>query len=158
MLKEFDIQHLVDVRLLPGSRKFPQFNQVELQTSLAEYNIIYTHFRDLGGRRKPKSGSFNTGWNNLSFRGYADYMQTETFQKAVIELEALAKCTRVAFMCAEAVWWSCHRSLIADYLKHKGWLVRHIMATGKIIEHPYTSPARIVQGDLVYPGETGLFG
>lgn len=117
---------------------------------LPENGIEYLHFEDLGGRRKPLPDSRNTAWRLDAFKGYADYMETENFKKAIIELEKVAEKKRVAFMCSEAVWWSCHRSLVSDYLKSKSWDVQHIMGVGKSQEHPYTKPARIENGKLVY--------
>ena len=150
MLKSFDIQVLADIRRFPGSRKFPQFNKDNLEKMLPENGIEYLHFEDLGGRRKPLPDSRNTAWRLDAFKGYADYMETENFKKAIIELEKVAEKKRVAFMCSEAVWWSCHRSLVSDYLKSKSWGVQHIMGVGKSQEHPYTKPARIENGKLVY--------
>src|SRR5690606_16100306 len=151
MLKSFGITTLVDVRSLPGSRKFPQFDKEALEKSLPENNINYIHSINLGGRRKTSKASKNTGWRLASFRGYADYMETVPVLSAVKELETLASHERVTYMCAEAVWWSCHRSLISDYLKFHGWTVFHIMEVGKAQEHPYTRPARIKDNQLVYP-------
>lgn len=150
LLQSFRIETLVDVRSLPGSRKFPHFDKEALEISMPNSNIQYLHLKDLGGRRKTSTSSKNTAWRLASFRGYADYMETDVFQKAVKHLEAIGKSSRVAFFCAEAVWWSCHRSLIADDLKFKGWIVTHIMGVGKAQEHPYTRPARIVGNQLVY--------
>lgn len=150
MLQSFSIKTLVDVRRLPGSRKYPQFDQENLKISLAENGIQYLYLSDLGGRRKVKKDSKNTRWNNLSFRGYADYMETEEFKNGVLKLEHIAKVQNTAFMCSEAVWWRCHRSMVSDYLKAKGWNVLHIMAAGKFMEHKYTQPARIVNGEVIY--------
>ena len=150
MLQSFQIETLVDVRSLPGSRKFPHYDKEALEVSMPKNNIEYLHFKDLGGRRKTSKDSKNTAWRLASFRGYADYMETDEFKEAVENLEDIGRTTRTAFMCAEAVWWSCHRSLISDYLKFRGWSVFHIMGIGKAQEHPYTSPARIVGNQLVY--------
>ena len=150
MLISFDIKLLVDIRRLPGSRKFPQFNQDELKESLAHTGIQYIHLISLAGRRPAHKDSHNTAWRNLSFRGYADYMETADFQQGIIELEALATKQKTVYMCSEAVWWRCHRSLVSDYLKIRGWQVYHIMAVGKAQEHPYTSAATIVDGKLNY--------
>ncbi len=150
MLRSFDIKVLADIRRLPGSRKFPQFDQENLKLSLAEAGIQYLHLADLGGRRKANKDSKNNRWNNESFRGYADYMETEEFENAVVKLEQIALEQPTAYMCSEAVWWRCHRSMVSDYLKAKGWKVLHIMATGKVQEHKYTSPARIVDDNVVY--------
>lgn len=153
-LKSFGIQTLVDVRSLPGSKKFPHFDKEVLEIQMPNHDIQYIHFKDLGGRRKTSQTSKNTGWRLASFRGYADYMETDAFLHAVTRLETIGQRSRTAFFCAEAVWWSCHRSLIADFLKHEGWAVFHIMGVGKAQEHPYTSPARIVNDQLVYSSET----
>ena len=150
MLKSFNIELLADIRSFPGSRKFPHFNKENLPASLAENNIEYIHLRNLGGRRKVNPESCNTGWRVAAFRGYADYMETESFKKAIQELEQIASAKRVAYMCAEAVWWRCHRSLVSDYLKNEGWTVLHIMGVGKSTEHPYTAPAKIIDGKLDY--------
>jgi len=156
MLKSFDIETVADVRNFPGSRRFPHFNKDSLEKSLSEDGIDYVHFKELGGRRSTRVDSVNDGWRLAAFRGYADYMETEEFNNAMTKLELLADKKRVAYMCAEAVWWRCHRSLISDYLKHKGWTVMHIMNVGKSEEHPYTNPARIVDHKLVY-SKPGLF-
>jgi len=150
MLKSFNIELLADIRSFPGSRKFPHFNKENLPASLAENNIEYIHLRNLGGRRKVNPDSCNTGWRVAAFRGYADYMETESFKKAIQELEQIASQKRVAYMCAEAVWWRCHRSLVSDYLKNEGWTVLHIMGVGKSTEHSYTAPAKIIDGKLDY--------
>ncbi len=154
ILKAFEIETLVDIRRYPGSRKYPHFNKDHLEKSLPEKEIQYLHYEDLGGRRKVKPDSHNTAWRLDSFRGYADYMETDSFKKAIEKLEILAKEKRVAYMCSEAVWWSCHRSLVSDYLKNEGWNVQHIMSKTKSNEHPYTKPARIINDKLVYTEET----
>lgn len=153
MLKSFNIELLADIRSFPGSRKFPHFNKENLPASLAENNIEYIHLKNLGGRRKVNPDSCNTGWRVAAFRGYADYMETENFKKAIKELEQIASTKSVAYMCAEAVWWRCHRSLVSDYLKNEGWTVLHIMGVGKSTEHPYTAPAKIMNGKLNYSKE-----
>lgn len=153
MLKSFQIELVADIRSYPGSRKFPHFNKETLPASLAENNIEYIHLRELGGRRKVKPDSCNMGWRVAAFRGYADYMETDNFKTAIKELEKIASGKRVAYMCAEAVWWRCHRSLVSDYFKNEGWTVLHIMGVGKSTEHPYTSPAKIKDGKLDYSKE-----
>lgn len=150
MLQSFGIKTLADIRRFPSSRKYPQFNKDNLDEALKHNGISYTYFEDLGGRRKVQKGSANSRWRNASFRGYADYMETTDFEKAVTRLEAIALKHPTAYMCSEAVWWRCHRSLVSDYLKAKGWTVLHIMAAGKAEEHPYTSPARVVDGHVFY--------
>jgi uncharacterized protein (DUF488 family) len=150
MLKSFQIECVADIRSFPGSRRFPQFNKESLAVSLPENNIKYIHLKELGGRRKTQHDSINTGWRLAAFRGYADYMGTNDFINAILELESYAYKERIAYMCSEALWWRCHRSLVSDYLKVHGWTVMHIMGNSKAQEHPYTSPAEIVNGELVY--------
>ena len=149
------IEVLVDVRTFPGSRRYPQFNKETLAESLREAGIDYKHEPRLGGRRKPRPDSHNSAWRNEQFRGYADHMETEEFKNGVRELLELASSKRVAVMCAEAVWWRCHRSLISDYLKAEGHEVIHILDEKKTEEHPYTSAAMLVDGKLSYRGLLG---
>ena len=154
LLEKNGIKVLADVRSSPGSRRYPQFNKEALAESLSAHGIRYEHFPELGGRRKPNRDSPNTAWRNASFRGYADYMETEQFQKGVGCLLALAReAGPTAIMCAEAVWWRCHRSLIADYLKASRIEVMHILDANKIDPHPFTSAAQIVNGELSYASE-----
>jgi uncharacterized protein (DUF488 family) len=157
ILRSFKIELLADVRTYPGSKRYPHFNKESLQQSLSKEGIVYNHFPELGGRRKPIKDSKNTAWKNDAFRGYADYMETGDFKKGIERLEELALQYNVAYMCSEAVWWRCHRSLVSDHLKWKGWQVRHIMAENKTEEHPFTSPAKIVDGKLNYQKEQTLF-
>ena len=112
--------------------------------------ISYLHMPALGGRRTPRRDSSNTAWRNKAFQGYADYMETPEFKAAIDDLQVLATTRSVAYMCSEAVWWRCHRALVSDYLKVKGWKVLHIMDFSKVTEHPYTAPAKEVQGKLFY--------
>lgn len=154
LLKDFNIKILADIRSLPGSRKFPQFNQDQLKISLEENGIEYVYIPDLGGRRKAHPHSKNTTWRNKSFQGYADYMETDTFENGIAQLTKSAYEKPTAMMCSEAVWWRCHRSMVADYLKAKNWEVLHIMAPGKATEHPYTSPARVVNEKVFYSEAT----
>ena len=157
LLKENEIKLLGDVRAWPGSKRYPQFYKDALAKSLSEQGIRYEHFPELGGRRKPNSDSRNTAWRNASFRGYADYMETEQFQKGIQRLlDVAAEAGPTAIMCAEAVWWRCHRSLIADYLKARCVEVVHVLGKNKVQPHPYTSAARIVNGELSYESETSL--
>jgi uncharacterized protein (DUF488 family) len=121
-----------------------------LEISLRDNNIAYIHLPPLGGRRKPGSDSINSAWKNAGFRGYADYMQTEDFKKGIMQLEELAIQNRTAYLCAEALWFRCHRSLVSDYLKSHDWSVFHIEGKDKACEHPFTSVAKIVQGKLSY--------
>ena len=151
-LKSFEIAVLVDVRSFPGSRRYPQFNKETLSQSLAKAGIDYVHMPELGGRRRAKPDSMNVAWRNESFRAYADYMETESFALGIERLLKIASEKPAAIMCAESLWWRCHRSLISDYLKAKGIEVTHILAAGKSEEHPFTSAAKIVNGHLSYRG------
>ena len=150
LLQQYSIEVLADVRLLPGSRRYPHFNAEHLARTLRENGIDYVHFPDLGGRRKPKKDSPNVAWRNESFRGYADYMMTPGFAQAMQRLLTLAAEKRAAIMCAESLWWQCHRALISDYAKVRGVKVWHIVGARKVEEHPYTSAAQIVNGELSY--------
>ena len=154
LLGEVGIATLVDVRTIPRSRHNPQFDQVALAPALARAGLEYRHLRALGGLRRPREDSVNLGWRNASFRGYADYMQTEGFARALAELQTLAAARPTAIMCAEALPWRCHRSLIADALTIRGWRVLHLG-----ISPPGEAPAlheptpflRTVEGRAVYP-------
>ena len=151
LLEENGIKLLADVRSWPASKRYPQFNREALAKSLADAGILYEHVRELGGRRKPKPDSRNTAWRNASFRAYADHMETEEFRKGVERFLVLAgEAGSAAIMCAEAVWWRCHRSLISDYLKSRGIEVMHILDANRTEPHPFTSAARIVNGELNY--------
>jgi uncharacterized protein (DUF488 family) len=150
LLKAHHIGALVDVRHFPGSRRYPHFNKERLADSLAKAGIQFHHLPGLGGRRRARSDSPNTAWRNEAFRGYADYMESEAFVEGIRRLIDLSSNKRVAIMCAEAVWWRCHRGLIADYLKAQGHRVLHIQSAMKAGEHPFTPAARIVNGRLSY--------
>ena len=150
LLQTFSIEMLVDVRTYPGSRRYPHFNKVNLSKELPVKNILYLHIPGLGGRRKSSPQSKNTAWKNDAFRSYADYMETDEFKRGIDELEKTGTRYRTAFMCSEALWWRCHRSMIADYLKAGGWKVLHILNNKKAEEHPYTAVAKIVDGNLSY--------
>jgi uncharacterized protein (DUF488 family) len=157
LLEENGIKLVADVRMFPGSKRYPQFGREALAKSLNAHGIRYEHFPEVGGKRKSKPDSHNTAWRNASFRGYADYMETEQFQKGVERLVGLAReAGPAAIMCAEAVWWRCHRSLISDYLKTRGVKVIHILGANKVEPHPYTSAARIVNGELSYAADLFL--
>jgi uncharacterized protein (DUF488 family) len=145
-----NIEALADVRRFPTSRKYPHFNQDALRTSLTGVGIEYVPLPELGGRRRPLPDSHNTVWRNETFRGYADYMETEEFCSGIHRLLELARRKRTAIMCAEALWWRCHRSLIADYLKAAGICVLHIIDGENNEIHPYTSAASFKDGKLVY--------
>jgi uncharacterized protein (DUF488 family) len=146
------IQQLVDVRTIPKSRRNPQFGQDQLAASVEQYGIRYTHLPGLGGLRHARKDSINTGWKNASFRGYADHMQTPAFAENLTKLIELAAASPTAILCAEAVPWRCHRSLIADALTARGIEVEHILTARCRKSHTYTPFAR-VDGDVVtYPG------
>ncbi|MGN6544583.1 MAG: DUF488 domain-containing protein [Aureliella sp.] len=155
LLQHNRIELLVDVRHFPGSRRWPHFGKAALEESLSAAGIGYQHLVELGGRRPAKPDSRNVAWRNSSFRGYADYMETEPFREGIQRLLQFAAEQRTAIMCSEAVWWRCHRSLIADYLKVRGVRVLHILSLKSVQEHPYTSAARLVDGKLSYEGILG---
>jgi uncharacterized protein (DUF488 family) len=154
LLRTHQIRLLVDVRTVPRSRYNPQFNTDTLAQSLCDAGFRYRHLPKLGGLRKPKKDSVNDGWLNASFRGYADYMQTDEFLNALEELMAESRVQPTAIMCAEAVPWRCHRSLIADALVIRGWNSRHIMSEAKADLHQLTSFAHLEKGSLIYPKPT----
>jgi uncharacterized protein (DUF488 family) len=157
LLRTYRVEAIADVRRFPGSRRYPHFASEALADSLPTCGITYQWMPKLGGRRKVQPGSPNTAWRNASFQGYADYTATDEFAEGVHALLALATQRRTAMMCAEAVWWRCHRSLVADVLKLRGIEVIHIMDATHSVEHPYTSPARIVDGKLSYaPAQADL--
>lgn len=151
LLQKHDIQLLADVRITPYSRRNPQFHSDALAKSLADAGIQYRHMPPLGGRRKTRPDSVNMGWRNESFRGYADYMQTREFWNAMDDLMAAAQGLRVAIMCAEAVPWRCHRTLISDALVSRGWTVRHIISPNSLQTHTLTPFAKLDGGRLTYP-------
>lgn len=151
-LRAHGISVVADVRRFPGSRRHPQFGKEPLAAALVAEGMDYMHLPELGGRRSARKDSPNTAWQNAAFRGYADYMETEAFAAGVKRLLEAAKDRRAAIMCAEALWWQCHRGLIADYLKANGHEVLHILSAEKVEPHPYTSAASIVDGRLSYRG------
>lgn len=153
-LRTYDIRLLVDVRTIPHSRHNPQFNADSLAESLKQTGLKFVHMPALGGLRKARKDSINNGWRNASFRGYADYMQTEQFQRALEELMAYGTDIETAIMCAEAVPWRCHRSLIADALATRGWEARHILSPVTATQHILTSFAHFEKGTLTYPKPT----
>ena len=154
MLKAHGVERLIDVRTIPKSRHNPQYNSDALERSLRPAGIHYDHRKELGGLRHPRKDSPNTGWRNQSFRGYADYKQTPEFQSALAALEDTAAGESVAIMCAEAVPWRCHRSLIADALTARGYPVEHIMSATKSNPHTLTSFARVEGTEVTYPATT----
>jgi len=150
MLQAGGIEAIADVRLHAGSRRHPQFNSDAMAIELPNSAIEYEPFRDLGGRRRPRKDSHNTAWRNDAFRGYADYMETPEYRRARERLASLARRKNTAVMCAEALWWQCHRSLISDDFKADGWTVLHLQPAARVNEHPYSRAARIVDGRLDY--------
>jgi uncharacterized protein (DUF488 family) len=158
LLREYEIELLVDVRTIPKSRYNPQFNTEALYKSLKNAEIEYVHNPGLGGLRHAHKDSINLGWRNDSFRGYADYMQTEEFRENLEKLIDLASAKRVAIMCAEAVPWRCHRSLISDALLARGIVASHIVGTGEPKPHTLTSFAVINGCAVTYPDENLRLG
>ena len=150
LLRGYRLEAIVDVRRFPGSRRQPQYGREHLCAALAEHGIAYYWLAALGGRRRPVPDSPNTAWRNASFRGYADYMGGEAFAGGLRELIERSRIERTTLMCAEALWWRCHRALIADALRVRGMEVVHILGAHKAVTHPYTAPARIVEGRLCY--------
>jgi len=158
LLQAHGIERLVDVRRYPASRRHPQFARDSLEASLRSAGIDYVWLPELGGRRAPRRDSRNTAWRNDGFRGYADYMETEPFQLGIQRLMELARVKPTVFMCAERAWQQCHRGLISDWLKANGWNVVHILGDGEAEPHPFTEPARIVDGALSYAAQTDRQG
>lgn len=144
---------VVDVRTVPRSRHNPQFNRETLPVSLKPAGIGYVHMAELGGLRHTTPDSLNIGWRNASFRGYADYMQTPEFQRAIDQLIRLASQDRIALMCAEAVPWRCHRSLIADALLVRGMECEDIMSATRLQVHTLTSFAKVEDTQITYPAD-----
>jgi uncharacterized protein (DUF488 family) len=153
LLAENAVEAVADVRRFPASRKYPHFAQGALRGSLETIGVEYVWLPELGGRRRPRPDSRNSVWRSESFRGYADYMETEEFHAGIERLLEMAHRKRTAILCAEVVWWRCHRSLIADYLKAAGVCVRHIIDGTHSEIHPYTSAARFREGRLSYSPE-----
>ena len=152
ILRSFGIQRLADIRTLPGSRHTPQFNQENLSRTLPRVGIEYLHLKSLGGLRKPKrEDSENAGWHNEGFRGYADYMQTPEFVRALDELIGLLREKRTAYACTEAVFWRCHRSLVSDALQIRGCRPGHIFGAADCRPHRLTPFARVDGLRITYP-------
>jgi len=156
LLRAHKIARVVDVRTIPRSRRNPQFNRETLAEALHGRRIHYTHLAALGGLRQARKDSLNTGWQNASFRGFADYMQTAEFEKGIEKLVNLAEKEQVAIMCAEAVPWRCHRSLIADALVARGIAVHHITSLTRAEPHRLTSFARVEGTLITYPSSLEL--
>lgn len=155
LLHAHAIELVADVRRFPGSRRHPHFAREALQASLAHAGIDYDWIPDLGGRRSPRKDSHNDGWRNAGFRGYADYMETPEFERALARLLETASRRRTAMLCAEHAWQQCHRGLISDRLKAQGIEVVHIQGRTRTQLHPYTEPARLVNGKLSYASDAG---
>lgn len=151
LLKMHGIKEVVDVRSIPMSGHNPQFNTNTLKESLQQVHIKYKHLKKLGGLRHSKKDSINLGWRNVSFRGFADYMGTPEFSEGLEALIKIAGLRETAIMCAEAVPWRCHRSLVADALTKKGWSVRDIMSGTSATKHRLTPFLRVKKGQLIYP-------
>jgi uncharacterized protein (DUF488 family) len=157
VLSTHGIGAIADVRRFPASRRHPHFAREALAQALASADVEYLWLPELGGRRRPSAQSPNTGWRNEAFRGYADHIDTPEFGHGYAQLVGLAARRDTAVMCSELLWWRCHRSLIADVLKARGYEVRHIVDESGAAPHPWTQPARIVDGKLDYsaPGTSG---
>jgi uncharacterized protein (DUF488 family) len=158
LLARHDIEALVDIRRFPSSRKHPHFNRDHLTPALQEAGVEYHWLEALGGRRpKQRDESPNLGLENRGFRNYADYMLTDEFRQGVAKLLEVARQKRVAIMCAEGLFWQCHRRLVSDFLMAKGVRVQHIMPTGDVRPHQLTNGADIGGGRVTYPGESSPF-
>lgn len=155
LLRGHAIDWLVDVRTIPRSRRNPHFNQETLPGPLEAAGIAYAHMAGLGGLRHPRPDSLNTAWRNAGFRGYADYMQTPEFARNLETLIELAGRGRIAVMCAEAVPWRCHRSLLADALVARGTVVRHILTPERATPHALTPAAHVEGTRVTYPARQG---
>jgi uncharacterized protein (DUF488 family) len=153
VLRAHRIEVIADVRRFPGSRTNPQFGSAPLADRLAAAGIGYAWLSRLGGRRRGDSGPQQAGWRNPSFRAYAAYTLSDEFAQGLDELLCIGAAARTAIMCSELLWWRCHRALISDVLRFIGVDVIHLRDQGAGTPHPYTSPARIVDGELVYPSE-----
>lgn len=154
VLQAHDIEIVADVRRFPGSRRHPHFGSAALEGRLAEDGIGYAWLSRLGGRRHgAPTADHLDGWRNPSFRAYAAYTWTEEFAEGIDELLHIAAGGRTTLMCSELLWWRCHRALISDVLRFLGVEVIHVMGAGPGTLHPYTSPARIENGQLTYPAE-----
>ena len=151
LLQAHDIKTLADIRSIPRSRTNPQFNQENLARALSQVGIRYIHLKKLGGLRSPEKDSINIGWENTSFRGYADYMQSREFEEALNELIEMAKQGRIAVMCAEGNPFRCHRNLVADALTARGIPVYHISSRKTARPHQLTSFAHVENGRVTYP-------
>lgn len=158
VLQTHGIEAIADVRRFPGSRRYPWFASETMAETLPAHDIAYLWLPQLGGRRKVQPGSTNSNWRNPSFQGYADHLASAEFADGLSRLLALAATRRTALMCAEAMWWQCHRALISDVLKVRGIEVLHIADTRPPAPHPYSAAARVQDGQLSYaPAQAALF-
>jgi uncharacterized protein (DUF488 family) len=159
LLEQHGVEELADIRRFPGSRAHPHFNREHLQTTLETHGIAYVWIEALGGRRKSASDSTsrNLAWRNASFRNYADYMDTEEFCRGIEILTQAASARTTAMMCAEGLWWQCHRRLVSDYLTARGVPIEHIMPDGKLKPHVLTPSAVVADGQVTYPAPNSLF-
>jgi uncharacterized protein (DUF488 family) len=154
LLSEHGIRLLADVRTFPSSRRWPHFNQPELKASVEANGIAYRWLKALGGRRRPeRDDSPHRAWQHPAFRAYADYAETAEFAAEIDELLEVAASTRVAVMCAEGLWWRCHRRIISDYLRLRGWEVSHIMPNGKLAAHSIPEFATVSGQRIIYDGD-----
>ena len=152
LLRRHGVEAIADVRLIPKSARHPHFAREVLERTLPTEGIAYQHFIDLGGRRRPRRDSVNTAWRVEAFRGYADHMRTDPFRHALASLRSFARLAPTAMMCAEAVWWQCHRRLLADRLTVAGVTVLHILSDAVPARHELSEFAREVSGEVIYPG------
>ncbi|MDL0441622.1 DUF488 domain-containing protein [Stutzerimonas frequens] len=150
LLRHHQIEAIADVRRFPGSRRLPQFGEAALREGLEAHGLHYQWIGELGGRRRPLKDSPNLAWRNSSFRGYADHLRSDEFDRGLQHLLEMAAQRRTAMMCAEVLWWRCHRSLVSDVLKMRGIEVLHIQDEKPPAAHPFTAPARLVDGQLSY--------
>ena len=151
LLRHHGVECLADVRLIPRSRRMPHFSDQSLAVELPSHGIRYLPLKGLGGRRRPRPGTPNTGWRVAGFRGYADHMESEEFRRDLARLEDAARATRTAVMCAEGLWWRCHRRLVSDALLVRGRHVVHIAPDGSTTPHELTPFAVVEDGRLTYP-------
>jgi uncharacterized protein (DUF488 family) len=150
LLRHYGVEAIADVRRFPGSRRMPQFGEQALGRGLMEAGLAYRWIPELGGRRRPRPDTPNTAWRNASFRGYADHLATKEFEQGLEKVAELAASRRTALMCAELLWWRCHRALVSDVLTFSGVSVWHIQDEKHLISHPYTSAARVAGDRLIY--------
>ena len=152
VLRQAKVVTLVDIRTFPGSRRNPQFGQIAFRASLVDSGLAYLHLPGLGGRREPRPDSPHTALRVDAFRGYADHMSSPEFGRETSQLMAVATATSTAYMCAETLWWRCHRRMLSDALAVAGWEVTHLQGVGESEPHRLWDLARVLDGGLVYDG------